>query len=102
MNSGYLIFQRYLQMLYFGIFFYPVALVTGCNPNDLDVWTDWCRLTRHRKLPIENSSCAGLWTITTVSMAFIGQKENDNNVIVIKKENDNNVIVIKKKKTITM
>ena len=19
-------------------------LVTGCNPNDLDIWTDWCRL----------------------------------------------------------
>ena len=21
-------------------------LVTGCNPNDLNIWTDWCR---HRK-----------------------------------------------------
>ena len=19
-------------------------IVTGCNPNDLDIWTDWCRL----------------------------------------------------------
>ena len=19
-------------------------LVTGCNPNDLDIWTDWCPL----------------------------------------------------------
>ena len=19
-------------------------LVTGCNPNDLDIWTDWCHL----------------------------------------------------------
>ena len=25
------------------------VVVTGCNPNDLDIWTDWCRLTRHRK-----------------------------------------------------
>ena len=25
----------------FYIYFY---LVTGCNPNDLDIWTDWCRL----------------------------------------------------------
>ena len=40
-----------------------VILVTGCNPNDLDIWTDWCR---HRKWPIENRSCAGLWTITKV------------------------------------
>ena len=22
----------------------PPKLVTGCNPNDLDIWTDWCRL----------------------------------------------------------
>ena len=21
-----------------------VLVVTGCNPNDLDIWTDWCRL----------------------------------------------------------
>ena len=21
-----------------------VTLVTGCNPNDLDIWTDWCCL----------------------------------------------------------
>ena len=21
-----------------------IQLVTGCNPNDLDIWTDWCRL----------------------------------------------------------
>ena len=20
-----------------------MQLVTGCNPNDLDIWTDWCR-----------------------------------------------------------
>ena len=20
------------------------TVVTGCNPNDLDIWTDWCRL----------------------------------------------------------
>ena len=20
------------------------CLVTGCNPNDLDIWADWCRL----------------------------------------------------------
>ena len=20
-------------------------LVTGCNPNDLDIWTDWCRFS---------------------------------------------------------
>ena len=20
------------------------TLVTDCNPNDLDIWTDWCRL----------------------------------------------------------
>ena len=22
----------------------PRDVVTGCNPNDLDIWTDWCRL----------------------------------------------------------
>ena len=27
-------------------------------------------LTRHRKLPIENRSCAGLWTITILSYAY--------------------------------
>ena len=37
-------------------------IVTGCNPNDLDIWTDWCHDTE--KWPIENRSCAGLWTIT--------------------------------------
>ena len=21
-----------------------LVIVTGCNPNDLDIWTDWCRL----------------------------------------------------------
>ena len=21
-----------------------IQLVTGCNPNNLDIWTDWCRL----------------------------------------------------------
>ena len=24
--------------------FAPQFLVTGCNPNDLDICTDWCRL----------------------------------------------------------
>ena len=25
-------------------FFTSLYVVTGCNPNDLDIWTDWCRL----------------------------------------------------------
>ena len=24
--------------------FFNCKIVTGCNPNDLDIWTDWCRL----------------------------------------------------------
>ena len=24
------------------------SLVTGCNPNDLDIWTEWCRHTTQK------------------------------------------------------
>ena len=31
------------SVVYFPIVHGP-PLVTGCNPNDLDIWMDWCRL----------------------------------------------------------
>ena len=27
--------------------FIYLSVVTGCNPNDLDIWTDWRRLGLH-------------------------------------------------------
>ena len=31
-------------MAMFNVMFSVYNIVTGCNPNDLDIWTDWCRL----------------------------------------------------------
>ena len=38
-------FVPYMHEIYTPLLtFSLLLLVTGCNPNDLDIWTDWCRL----------------------------------------------------------